>query len=110
MNEYRSKLTIAVRFTIACLALLSVAISASAETSAPVPAKAAAQQQGSNGQGSNGRIVTAPPAPDTIKVREGFVPFLVGHGEVPELRRARPQPEDSRMYSYAAGHLVQRRA
>jgi hypothetical protein len=81
MKKYRSKLTIAVRFTIACLALLSLAISASAETSGPVPAKAAAQQQGSNGQWSNGRIVTAPPAPNTIKVREGFVPFLVGHGD-----------------------------
>src|SRR5262245_27224251 len=81
MKEYRSKLTIAVRFTIACLALSSVAISASAETSAPVPATAAAQQQGSNGQGSNGTIVIAPPVPDRIKVREGFVPFLIGHGD-----------------------------
>src|SRR5215469_9061026 len=81
MKEYGSKFTIAARFTIACLALLSVAISASAETSAPIPATASAQQQGSNGQGSNGAIVTPPAVPDTIRVREGFVPFLVGHGD-----------------------------
>src|SRR5262245_31913833 len=81
MNLYRSKLTIALRFTIACFALLSIAISASAETSAPVPTKAVAQQQGSNGQGSNGGTVTPPAVPDTIKVKEGFVAFLVGHGD-----------------------------
>src|SRR5262245_21649889 len=76
MKENRSKLMFAVRLTIACLALLSLAISASAETSAPV---AAAQLQGSNQQG--GGTVTPPPVPDRIKVTDGFEAFLVGHGD-----------------------------
>jgi len=75
MNQCRSKLMIAIRPTIVWLALLSVAASASAETSATVPAEPAAQHA------SYGRSVTPPPVPDKLRVEKGFVPFLEGHGD-----------------------------
>src|SRR5215467_1574023 len=74
MHQCRSKLMIAIRPTMVWLALLSFAASASAETSATVPAKPAAQNA------SNGRV-TPPPVPDRLRVEKGFVPFLEGHGD-----------------------------
>src|SRR5215510_12575986 len=102
MKEYGSKFTIAVRFTIACLALLSVAISASAETSAPV---AAAQLQGSNQQA--GGTVTPPSVPDRIKVKEGFVPFFLCHGDHPDLHSfpTPPSPAHALVF-YAPSSLL----
>lgn len=66
---------IAIRFAIAWLALLSVAASARAETSATVPAKAAAQH------GSDGLSIKPPHVPENLRVEKGFVPFLEGHGD-----------------------------